>query len=305
MAGLLSLKDFTQEKAFSYGIAILIILAFAPEGVADSYLILGHAHFMMTALYQYKMGRITPRKLVIYLLTFALMFKVAHMFPGQYTVFASGFLLVHVFSGEIRHLRRNYSLPYFIMTVALITVLCTWMSMRIWDFEVNMIQIIAVLNVFVAYAGFVYLKTARALGGYEPFFPTLALLYLAYISIEYSGHRPSGFETFGFIVIAHYMTTYFNVTKSFWKKSPDKAKTFIKESFAMNGLFLAGYLLVFYVIGQDNALYTYAYDRISFYVWTVMHFITTWNWAEYRDVFKMPAPLAPAKATQTVASSAN
>lgn len=299
MPHIVGAKDYFQEKCFSYGIAILIILMFTPIGVADTYLILGHAHFMMTALYQYKSGRLTPLKVVIYFAVFALMFKIAHMFPGQFTVFASGFLLVHVFSGEIRHLKRNYSLPYFILTVAMLLVLCTWLSMKIWNFEFDhMLHMVTVLNVLVVYATFLYLKSAKTTGQYEPFFPTVLVLYLFYISLEYSGNRPSGFYSFGFIVIAHYLTTYFNVTKSFAKKSPEKAKTFIWESLAMNGLFLAGYFLIFHVFGTDNVVYTYAYDRITFYVWTVMHFVTTWNWAEYKDIFKMPALLPERRAPQ-------
>lgn len=278
-------KAFYKEKSFSYGIAILFILFLSPKGVADAYLILGHAHFMMTALYQYKSGRITAPKFLIYLVAFYLLFEIAHAFPKPFTLFASAFLIVHVFSGEIRHFKRLFTLPYFLMTIAVMTLLCAWLSVQMWGVFIDIPLLILFLNILVIIACYSYYQARKDMT-IDAFFPVMVLLYIAYVMLEYTGNRPVGFESFGFIVIAHYLSTYFNVFLSFRSKAPGKASVFVRESILMNMAFLAGFIIVFNYLGTENALYDYVYHPISFYVWTVMHFLTTWNNQEFAHIFR-------------------
>ena len=282
-------KDFFLEKLFSFGIALGIIFSLNPSGVADAYLILGHSHFMITAWYQYKRGCITPKKILIYFIALIALFKFGHTFPGVMTVFTAAFLIVHVFSGEVRHFNRLYTIPYVLLTFCVMTLLSSWLAMRVWDFEFNLIPLTIALNVLMAVSLWFYFSRIK-LKEMDAFYPVFFCVYLIFSIMVYVGYHPSSFETFGFIVIAHYMTTYFNVTKKFHATRPAIARTFILESLFINGVFLLGFIAVHHWVGTNNLVYDVFYHPISFYVWTLMHFLTTWNNDEFRHVLKTAAP---------------
>lgn len=276
-------KEFLQEKFFSFSITLLIIALFIPTGVASVYLVLGHAHFMMTALYQYKRGRITQKSFLLYIVAFAVIFYIAHLFPNYFTLFVSAFLLFHVYTGEVRHIKKKFTLPYLLMTMSLVCLLCSWLIIELWSLSLNM-SIVLGTSVSIAFvAVLLFLRQEKGIN-LEYFFITLLILLASFVSLELFGMRPSSFESFGFIVIAHYLATYFNVFRSFTNKGNGKQWPFVWESLAMNFLFLVGYIAIFFYFGTDNIIYDYVYQPISFYVWTLMHFLTTMDFKTYRGV---------------------
>lgn len=274
-------KEFLQEKFFSFPVTLLFIVLLSPASVGDAYLILGHAHFMMTALYQYKMGRVTSKSFIFYLGAFAALFYIAHLFPKEFTLFAATFLLFHVYMGEARHIKKNFSPTYLCLTLALATILSSWLIMELWQVVLPM----TVIVLFAAGLGLLGLFFHIKNEGYnfELLLFTLLALLAIFTTLELVGMRPVSLESFGFIVIAHYMATYFNVFRSFTRKGEGKQWPFVWESVAMNLLFVVGYIAVFYYLGTDNVLYDYVYQPISFYVWTVMHFLTTMNLKKYKE----------------------
>ncbi len=272
-------KEFLQEKFFSFPITLLIIALLTPPGVADAYLILGHAHFMMTALYQYKMGRITPKSFVFYLAAFAAVFYIAYLFPRAFTLFVSAFLLFHVYTGEVRHIKRGFSAPYLLMTLSILLLLCSWLAIELWLLPISIPAVLIGSIVLACLAVVLFVRQEGVV--IEYFFLTLLVLLAAFVLLELFGMRPMSVESFGFIVIAHYLATYFNVFRSFTRKGQGKQWPFVWESIGMNLLFLAGYIAIFYYFGTDNVVYAYVYHPISFYVWTLMHFLTTMNFKGY------------------------
>ncbi len=276
---------YLQEKFFSYGTSLVFILILSAQGVADAYLILGHAHFMMTALYQYKRGRIGVKKFVFYLASFAIIYSIAHRFPGHFTIFVSAYLLVHVFTGEARHLKLKFSMPYLLLTLGMILLLCAWLTRELFGPVINPHHLLPLLALMLVLA---VVKFLREQGGLIPekLFVTMTMVYCVFLFLELIRVRPQSFESFGFIVIAHYLTTYFNAFLSFRNRDSQQARVFILESLGMNLLFLSGYILVFRVIGMNNLLYDYFYHPISFYVWTLMHFLTTMDFAHYGEIIR-------------------
>jgi|GEM_PF-4072003 len=273
---------YLQEKFFSYGVSLALILLLSAQGVADAYLILGHAHFMMTVLYQYKRGRIDLRKLAFYLVSFIVIYSIAHRFPSHFTIFVSAFLLVHVFTGEARHLKLKFTLPYLLLTLGMMLLLCTWLMRELFGPVINPHHLLPSLALILMAAIILSLRE-QATPKPEKLFVTLALVYCFFLGLEFLRIRPKSYESFGFIVIAHYLSTYFNVFLSFKQKNPQHARIFFLESLGVNLLFLLGYVLVFFAIGTNNLLYDYFYHPISFYVWTLMHFLTTMDFAYYSE----------------------
>ncbi|HEY8963886.1 MAG TPA: hypothetical protein VIN59_05410 [Alphaproteobacteria bacterium] len=296
-------KDFFLEKLFSYGIAGLVCLFLPPMGVGNTYVVLGLAHYAMTALYQYKANRLTPPKLLKSAILIAVLYTVGFYYPKHFTVFAAAFLLLHVFTGEIRHFKRAYTFPYFILTACLAILLSSWLALELWsqipiDMAVE-IGILTPLVLFGAYRYFTHVDIRRM----DAFFPVLLIFYIVFVGMEYFGVRPYAVQAFGFITIAHFLTTYFNVFLRFRTKATAKARIFAVESVLMNLLMLGGFLLAVFVLGPESDLFQYVYHPISFYVWTITHFITTWNNDDYEYIFQDSAPdgrpisdMAPAKA---------
>lgn len=286
---------YLQEKFFSYGTSLAFIVILSAQGVADAYLILGHAHFMMTALYQYKRGRINMKKFAFYLASFAVIYSIAHRFPAHFTIFVSAYLLVHVFTGEARHLKLRFSAPYVLLTLGMILLLCAWLTRELFGPVVNPHHLLPLLGLMLIIAIVLFVRDQ---GGIRPekLFVTMVLVYGVFLFLELIRVRPMSYESFGFIVIAHYMTTYFNVFLNFRRRDTEKARVFVLESMAMNLVFLSGYILVFHVIGMNNLLYDYVYHPISFYVWTLMHFLTTMDFAHYAEALQRGyKKLVPAK----------
>tara|TARA_R110002073_G_scaffold312108_1_gene483401 strand:+ start:646 stop:1545 length:900 start_codon:yes stop_codon:yes gene_type:complete len=273
---------YLQEKFFSYGTSLAFILILSAQGVADAYLILGHAHFMMTALYKYKRGRIDVKKFAFYLASFAVIYSIAHRYPGHFTIFVSAYLLVHVFTGEVRHLKLKFSAPYFLLTLGMILLLCAWLTRELFGPIVNPHQLLPLLTLMLIIAVVLFLREQGGLI-FEKLFFTMTVVYCFFLLLELIYVRPKSYESFGFIVIAHYLTTYFNVFLSFRNRDSQQARKFVLESLGMNLLFLSGYILVFHVIGMNNLLYDYFYHPISFYVWTLMHFLTTMDFTHYGE----------------------
>lgn len=296
-------REFLLEKFFSFPLSLLIILMLSPQGVGDAYLILGHAHFMMTALYQCKMGRVTWRSFIAWILLFALFFYVGLNWPSAFTLFVATCLLFHVYFGEARHIKRSFSPEYLLMTLALIMLLSPWLAIEMWELAVNSTLILLFSGMLTLLACIAFVRKEKGVV-IENLFITLLLLYGIFVLLELAGMRPSPLESFGFIVMAHYFATYFNVFRSFARKGEGKQWVFVWESIGMNLLFLVGFIFVFFYLGTNNALYTYVYHPISFYVWTLMHFVTTMNFKGYRDAafrfLRVPLP-QEAPATVSVA----
>lgn len=276
---------YLQEKFFSYGTSLALILLLSAQGVADAYLILGHAHFMMTVLYQYKRGRIDLGKFVFYLASFVVIYSIAHRFPAHFTIFVSAFLLVHVFTGEARHLKLKFSVPYLLLTLGIMLLLCAWLTGELFGPVINPHHLLPLLGIILIAAIILFVRE-QGTPKPEKLFITLVLVYCFFLGLELMHVRPKSYESFGFIVIAHYMTTYFNVFLNFRKRDPRQAKVFALESLGMNLLFLSGYVLVYFVIGTGNLLFDYFYHPISFYVWTLMHFLTTMDFAYYAETIE-------------------
>lgn len=274
-------KEFFQEKFFSFPLAFFFLLFLSPLGVGDAYLILGHAHFMMTALYQFKMGRVTKVSFVVYLILFALLFSIAYKVPQAFTLFVATALLFHVYFGEARHLKLPFRPVYLFMTLGFAVLLGAWLSMELWGFSINGVIPLLLSGALVLAACFYFFKENGK--KFEALFYTLLALYGIFVCLEFLGMRPMGLQSYGFIVIAHYLATYFNVYRSFTRKGQGKQWLFTFESFGMNLLFLAGYIIIFFYVGTDNFVYDYVYHPLSFYVWTLMHFITTMDFAKYKE----------------------
>lgn len=288
--------EFIQEKLFSFPLAIAILIILPPLAVGDAYLILGHAHFMMSALYQYKMGRITNWGIVAYLGIFAALFFIAYQIPKAFTLFVAICLLFHVYHGEVRHIKKTYSLPYLLITLGMGALIGPWLAMELWPFNLkglwslNLNPLIPLLSsaTLVVLASFFFIREQGK--ELELLFITLILVYILFCTLELLGMRPSGTQSFGLIVISHYLATYFNVYRSFTRKGQGKQWVFIWESLGMNLLFLIGYVVIFSYAGKQNVVYDYVYHPISFYVWTLMHFITTIDFNKYKLILMQNLP---------------
>ena len=278
---------FIKEKIFSAGFALLICFAFVPLEVLDVYIILGHAHFMLSHLYLAKAGKATRKNVFLFLVSLISLFVVAFQWPNAFTLFVASFLVLHVYISEIKILNIRLNFWYLSLMLAIMMLNGAWLTNAFWQIDLRP----DLMSYFFLSAGsvvFAWYLFRRKTIEINAFFIFLSLILLAYIGLELSGNPPSPYKTYGFIVITHYMTFYVLYIRNFYKVGSEKLKTFVNEIFILNIVIIFGYIIVTMFLGQDNLLYKFWYMPISFYVWTLMHFLTTLRKSDYAGAFRIP-----------------
>ncbi len=267
-------RDFVLEKLFSCGVALAIVFMLAPTDVLNTYIVLGQAHFTITYLYQVKAGKFTLRNTLLFYLLAAALFYLAALSPAGITLFAASALIYHVYFSELGILKRKVTPAYLILMAAVMMINGIWLVNALWGTSIDA----DMFCYFLLGAGFLaglWHITRKAVVEVEAFFILLLIILLGYIGLQLSGNVPSPYKTYGFIVIAHYMTSYVTVVRRLRANAPQKVPVFITESVLMNLIMLAGYILVQVYPAQIGWVYTVWYMPVSFYVWTLMHFAST------------------------------
>lgn len=267
-------KDFILEKLFSCSVALAIVFLLAPTDVLDTYIVLGQAHFTITYLYQVKAGKFTLRNIVLFYLLAASLFYLAALSPAGITLFAASALIYHVYFSELGILNRKVTPAYLVLMAAVMIINGIWLVNALWGTSIDADMFCYLLLGAGFLAGLWYIAHHEVIE-VEAFFILLLIILLGYIGLQLTGNVPSPYKTYGFIVIAHYMTSYVTVARRLRAEEPQKVPVFITESVLMNLIMLAGYILVQVYPAQIGWFYTLWYMPVSFYVWTLMHFAST------------------------------
>ena len=278
---------FITEKLISVGFALSIIMLCIPNTVFNTYVVMGHAHIAMAILYQMKAGKVNFTKAVLYAVLVSALFWVGFNYYEFFTLFAASFLIFHVYSGEVKFINRKYNLPYFILTLCILTITNSWLITVLWGVQLDMSVIWPPVLMAAFFAIMLFFYEHRRIE-IEAFFVFLLGLLATLAALEFFDARPLPVQILGFIVLAHYMTFYVNYG---YKMLKNKGKAgfsiFTLESVLANLVFFIGFLLVIRVLGTQSPLYEFGYSPTAFYAWTLSHFITTFKISDYKNVFDL------------------
>ena len=269
-----------HEKLFSCGVALIFCFMLSPQEVSDAYTVLGQAHFILCYLYQVKAGKASPVNLFLYAACAVAIFSAAFSAASAFTLFAAAFLVYHVYIGEMKLLSRTMKYGYFGLITAIAMINGSWLANALWHLDIR----VDLLCYFILAAGFLsglwYILHHKTIE-IEAFFVFLVIVLLGYIGLELTGYAPSPYKTLGFIIITHYMTWYVATVRRFSGDPQGKLPIFLKEMLFVNLCILTGYVAITRFLGMDNFLYKVWYMPLSFYVWAVMHFLSTFKIKDY------------------------
>ena len=169
------------------------------------------------------------------------------------------------------------------MTAAIVLMLSSWAAMDSWALPIDDLTMSYFVNGLVVIACLLYFRRWKA-REMDYFFPLLVIIYCLLIACFYAGYRPVSPQGIGFVIIAHCLTTYFNVTKRFFvTRGAQGATKFIIESLVLNGILILLFILAFFVLPPGNVLIQYGYNETLYYVAALMHFTSTLDFAGYSE----------------------
>ncbi len=196
-------SSLLQQKLPALLITLSIIML--PFSALSSFIVLGHAHFLMTYLYQYRGGKVNTRYLVWYIPVALFFFFLAYVLPWQaMTVIAACFFSLHFLFDESRLVRDRSYVSLMALVPPVITFLATLLyslytfDVRVWTFVLSI-----VIFIFLVYTyGMIFLRTQEV---WYPNTITVLLISLYLFSIE----LPT-MTLFGGIIIYHVLSWYFH-----------------------------------------------------------------------------------------------
>jgi len=278
-------KDYILEKIFSCSVALAILYAFSPEKVRDSYIILGQAHFTLTYLYQIKTGKATPRTLSLFTICMTTLYTAAMVYQAAFTLFAATTLIFHTNVAEVKLQKRRMNIGYLFLMTSIMLINSAELANALWGHHIDAGIICYFIMAIGIPAGILYLVKAQKPLSIDASVIFMIAMLLVYIWLELSGHFPSPYKSFGFIVIAHYMTFYVVTARKFYREDRKKLLPFLTQSAILNFCMVTGYFALLYKWIETGAVHSFVYQLwylpVAFYAWTVMHFVSTLNAGDY------------------------
>lgn len=266
---------FIKEKAISSIIALMAIFVLTPREVIDLVIIFGHAHFALTYLYQYKAGKIKTAYILPYLLTLGISFYIAFEYKDYFIVFVAIAFLFHNFFDEFKLQNKSPTREHYALIFMIISLLAGWI---IKDFLGYNITRPLIYTIFIlAVATFFLHKTNKNLTYKCPYLGYLTLLTGTFLVMEFTNNQPNTSDSFGFIILTHYLAWYIRLGVQFKKTETETKnyKTYIQQVVLINTIFIAGYFILKHPAIDLKIIHHTFYEPIGFYVWTMMHLITT------------------------------
>lgn len=278
---------FVYEKLISAVTVLALIAILSPDNVVNAFVVLGHAHFALSYLYQYKAGKMKVIYLIPYVLLVIAFFGFRYFDPIIFMLFVATFFLFHNFFDEFKLRSEKPTVEFSALIILLTGLIVGW----IVDFFMATDNALAIfggagaVSCFLLIAKFFKSKTV-SIPWNNAYFWYLSLLLIIFLGMELTGHRPDARESFGFIVLMHYMTWYIRLGTRFWVEKGGKFNVYLRDTAIANAVFIAGYYIVVVELERQGILYEGIYRPLGFYVWTLMHLVTTLRLSDYQNAFR-------------------
>ena len=286
------------EKLLTLALTALLVLGLPWEWVLWSYVVLGHGHFLIAYLYQYKAGKMTRAYLSSYLGWFALLtcwYLMEPNFEVLVTVTTLCFLF-HMSLDELYlsrlpldlgrcplHLGRALEFLPALLIYAGYSLESTWASTPLfWNYKPTMVTFFTVaLWILVPYVWLVWSKRHKPDGKSFYFFFWAACLMALRPTERFQDLGPV--RIFGFIIIYHYLSWYIHYFLSL--KESGQKRTYLARVFLCNGIVLA-----LYSIQSGTFLERWYFGLEAYYLWALLHIISSTRSKDVKAVFTPRPP---------------
>lgn len=282
------------EKLLALGLAGLLVTGLHWRSVITVMIVLGQGHFLLAYYYQARARKITPRYLLNYLFWAAVIVAVywSHPFP-------SGLVAVATI--------------YFAWHMAVDEFYLTELPLKLRESPLHLGRLLEMVPLIVVYAAAV--ADAVLAHGAWPQFPALLgfslqftlLALFAYVAlIGLRGYRPDWRSCYfllagglldvsakfgwlqlvpapklsGFIILFHYFSWYLH----YYLSLPLARKLPYVGQVVLVNLMVVG---CFLLVGKEGPGWFF-FQESNFYLWTLMHLISSTRWGDVRALWKWP-----------------
>lgn len=284
------------EKAAAAGLTFFLVGKLPWQKVVLLYIVLGQGHFFTAYLYQYKAGKVGRNYLLFYAFCLAAIVLTYQTYPDYAILVAvtTIYFLIHMLFDELYLLRLPMGLSKSPMTTGRfleMTPILLLYSGRVVEAlfprlsraPVHLGEHLTSLCWVVLGCYVLLLMAGRhKMDWRSAYFLSWSGFLLYAVYSEWFYQVPTGKLT-GFIIIYHYFAWYFHYYLNLRGRSG--RKTYVVRVATVNILVVACFL----VWGQQGPG-KYLFQNDIFYIWTLMHLITSTRPNDLKGLFKANRP---------------
>ena len=286
------MSAIVKEKSLAFFLTAFILWYFSPRTVLLFVIVLGHGHFLSAYFYQYKAGKFTKKSLLGYLAWAVLItvwYRSTQAGAALLTI-TTVYFLIHMLWDELYLLRT---------------------PMRLWQPDMHLGRTLEMLPLVLVYSGRIidssFLEaSSSSLYLHRALWATLPVFF-CYLLLVVRGYRPdyksyyfmaanlivcfAGLQSWlsqfdsaqlmGTVILYHYFVWYLHYFNSL---SPGASRRlYAQRIFVINALVLGA----FFYWGQGG-LGVWFFHEASFYIWTLLHLISSTRKGDLTCLLKMP-----------------
>lgn len=264
----------------SVSLVALAVFSLTPYSLLQTFIVLGHGHFFISYLYQYRAGKITRLYVGLYvlalipsLITLVYLGRLDLLVFAAATIFLLHFLQDEVFlAGKKPELLRTIEMtPVFLLYTG-------FLSEKIFQVHILPFLALAAAVILIIY-GTMRAHARRAPDVLSIYMLSLTgllfYLFLAEVNIPLR-------VLIGALVLLHYSTWYIQY---FYKVRTNaiRLRTYIRSVLACNLAAVLLYILFLTPFGEPWLYVLFAPG--FFYLWTMQHIIFSIRWSDWRRSF--------------------
>lgn len=257
-------------------------------------LVMGHAHYLMAYLYQYKAGKMDRGYLARLFAMFALMLVALEWLDWGAAIYllGSGYFVLHFLYDERFLLADGNDFRGWLRVLPIVLI---YVAAPI---HVGLGLDLQPLAGMVAVGGFALHAGAMAIARRRPSQQDISFLLIFAIGMtflypQHFGNLARAGNGINFIVITHYMNWYFQYLVRF-RDAPKSRNTLLVDIAWTNGLILAVYLAARNLGGPFAAVGSVMFTAEWYFGWTLLHYFVTFRPSDLRNWVPTAAPFGPA-----------
>jgi len=261
----------------------IIIYKLPSNNLQSAYIIMGHAHFLLTYIKRLKnsvANVYSLKSLIIYFIILFLSFSISNLNQENFIIFVSIFFLLHHFFDEMKILKieGDFSKNLLILLIILnFTIFGFYFKYSIIN------NCLLMLNMLVIVVQFIRILIKKNYDYYLIYLLLANLIILAIFKLDKVNFSIDAL--WSFIIIYHYIIWYIKIGNDKYKDSSRSIIDYIRQIFFIN----LGLLIFWYFYKKmplEKEVSNYFFSPNAFFVWTLMHLIFTFRKEDYKSVIK-------------------
>ena len=261
----------------------IIIYKLPSNNLQSAYIIMGHAHFLLTYIKRLKNSAINIdylKNIMVYFAILVASFLASNLSQRNFTIFVSVFFLLHHFFDEMKILKIEGDFSKNLL-VLLIILNFTIFGFYFKYYIIN--NCLLILNMLVIAVQFIKIFIKKNYDYYLIYLLLANLIILAIFKLDKVSFSIDAL--WSFIIIYHYIIWYIKIADDKYRDSSRGFFDYIKQIFFVN-LGLLIFWFFYKKMPLEKEISDYFFSPNAFFVWTLMHLIFTLRKDDYKSTIK-------------------